>query len=74
MAGDRMAKKAMFGKPQGRRPVGRPRNRWMDNICKDVELLGMEDPDRWWDVALDRGEWRYLVQAAKDHMGPEPAE
>ena len=74
MGDDRMAKGVMFRKPQGRRPLGRPRMRWMDNIRKDVELLGMEDPDRWWDVALDRGEWRELMRVARDHMGPEPAE
>ena len=69
-----MPKQVMFNIPQGRRPLGRPRMRWKDNIKKDAELLGVEDPDRWWDVALDRGEWRGFVKAAKDHPGPEPAE
>ena len=74
MGEERLPKQVMFNIPQGRRPLGRPRMRWKDNIKKDAELLGVEDPDRWWDVALDRGEWRGLVKAAKDHPGPEPAE
>ena len=70
----RIARGAMFGRPEGRRPPGRPRMRWEDNVKRDVEQFGMEAPDHWHDVALNRREWGRLVKAAKDHMGPEPME
>ena len=43
-------------------------------LKKDLEQLGVETPDHWHDIALDREEWKRLVKAAKDHMGPEPME
>ena len=70
----RMAKAVMLGKPDGGRPPGRPRLRWEDNVKRDLSLLGVEAPERWCEFAEDRTEWRGLVKAAKDHLGPEPAE
>jgi hypothetical protein len=35
------------GKPEGRRPLGRPRRRWVDNIKVDLEEVGAQDRDRW---------------------------
>ena len=43
-------------------------------VKRDLEHLGVEAPDRWHDIALDREEWKSLVEAAKDHIGPEPME
>ena len=72
MEENRIVREMMLGRPEGRRPVGRPRMRWKDNVKRDVEHLGVEATDRWHDIALDRKEWRSPVEAAKDHMGPEP--
>ena len=74
MEDDRTVKCVMTEKPNGRRPLGRPRMRWEDNIKKDLELLGEETPNLWREVAMERERWGRLVKAAKDHMGPEPAE
>ena len=72
MEEDRIARKVMFGRPDGRRPVGRPRMRWSDN--KDIIKLGVDGLGDWWDVALDRGRWRLLVVVAKGHRSLRPAE
>ena len=57
------------GVPEGRRPVGRPRKRWIDNIKQDLELLNIDNREEWWELAQDRRPWRRLVAAAKEHMG-----
>jgi hypothetical protein len=48
------------GKPEGKRPLGRPRRRWVDNIRMDLEEVGWSDVD-WIDLAQDRNRWRALV-------------
>ena len=58
------------GIPEGTRPVGRPRMRWSDNIKKDIEMLGLENPAEWRDEAQNRRQWRLLVEASRDQMGP----
>ena len=50
--------------PNGRRPRGRPRTRWWDNVREDLVLL-QEDPDDIANLAADRSGWRALVAAAK---------
>ena len=40
-------KKVLVGKPKGKRPLGRPRHRWEDNIKMDLEEVGMDYGDRW---------------------------
>jgi len=50
------------GKPEGKRPLGRPRRRWEDNIKMDVQELGCEAID-WIELAQDRDRWRALVNA-----------
>jgi len=50
------------GKPEGKRPLGRPRRRWKDNIKMDLQEVGCEGMD-WIDVAPDRDKWRALVYA-----------
>jgi hypothetical protein len=47
------------GKPEGRRPLGRPRRRWLDNISMDVVEVGWGDVD-WIGLAQDRDRWRAL--------------
>jgi len=50
------------GKPEGKRPLGRPRRRWEENIKMDLQELGCKDMD-WTDLAQDRDKWWALVNA-----------
>jgi hypothetical protein len=49
-----------LGKPEGKKPLGRPRRRWVDNIKMDLREIGWGGMD-WTDLAQDRGQWRALV-------------
>ena len=55
--------KILTGKPTGKRPLGRPRRRWEDNIRVDVEEI-VSNAGNWVDSAQDRNYWRALVNAA----------
>ena len=48
------------GKPKGKRPLGRPRRRWEDNIRMDLKEIGINTRN-WVDSAQDRDYWRALV-------------
>jgi hypothetical protein len=48
------------GKPEGKRPLGRPRRRWEDNITMDLREIGWGGMD-WIHVAQDTDQWRALV-------------
>jgi hypothetical protein len=52
----------LVGSPEGRRPLGRPRRRWEDNIKMDLREIGFGDMD-WIHWAQDRDRWRALVNA-----------
>jgi len=52
--------RALVGKPEGKRPLGRPR--WEDNIKMDLQEVGCGDID-WIELAEDRDRWRALVTA-----------
>ena len=55
--------RVLVGKCEGRkRPLGRPRRRWADNIKLDLQEAGCGGTD-WIDLALDRDRWRALVNA-----------
>jgi hypothetical protein len=56
----RVAYNILVGKPEGRRPLGRPRRRWEDNIKMDLREIGFWDVD-WIHLAQDRERWRDLV-------------
>jgi hypothetical protein len=56
----RGAYRALVGKPEGRRPLGRPRRRWEDNIKMDLREVGYGGLD-WVDLAQDWDRWRALV-------------
>jgi hypothetical protein len=56
----RGAYRALLGKPEGRRPLGRPRRRWEDNIKMDLREVGCVGAD-WVDLAQDRDRWRAVV-------------
>jgi hypothetical protein len=60
MGARRGAYRALVGKPEGRRPLERPRHRWEDNIKMDLREVGWEGAD-WIDLAQDRDRWRALV-------------
>jgi hypothetical protein len=49
-------------KPEGKRPLGRPRRKWEENLKMDLQEVGCEGMD-WIDLAHDRGRWRPLVNA-----------
>ena len=59
----RSAFKIYTGKPTGKRPLGRPRRRWKDNIRMYLEELGI-NAGNWADSAQDRNYWRALVNSA----------
>jgi hypothetical protein len=50
----------VMGKPEGKRPVGRPRRRWEDNINMALQVVGCGCVD-WIELALDRDSWRAVV-------------
>jgi hypothetical protein len=50
----------LVGKPEGKRPQGRPRRRWVDNIKMDLREIGLDGMD-WIDLAQDRDQWRTYV-------------
>jgi hypothetical protein len=54
------AYRLLVGKPEGKRPLGRPRRRWVDNIRMDHGEVGWGDVD-WIGLAQDRNRWRALV-------------
>jgi hypothetical protein len=51
----------LMGKLEGKRPPGRPRRRWVDNIRMDLGEVGWGDMD-WIGLAQDRNRWRVLVK------------
>ena len=55
--------KILTGKPTGKRPLGRPRRRWEDNIRMNLEEIGI-NAGNWDDSVQDRNYWRALVNAA----------
>jgi hypothetical protein len=52
----------LIGKPEGKRLLGRPRHRWIDNIKMDLLLIGVDVVD-WIGLAQDRYRWRALVNS-----------
>jgi hypothetical protein len=60
MGETRNAYRILVGKPEGKRPLGRPRRRWVDNIKIDLREIGWNGGD-WIELAQDRDQWRALV-------------
>jgi hypothetical protein len=58
----RNAYRLLVGKPEGRRPLGRSRRRWVDNIRMDLVEVGWGDVD-WIGVTQNRNKWRALVNS-----------
>jgi len=61
--------RVLLGKPEGRRPLGRPRRRWVDNIRMGVQEVGCGYMD-WIGLAQDRDKWRTLVSAVMNLQVP----
>jgi len=61
--------RVLVGKPEGRRPLGRPRRRWEDNIMMDLREVGCGRVD-WMELAQDRDKWRALVSAVMNFRVP----
>jgi hypothetical protein len=61
--------RVLVGKPEGKRPLGRPRRRWEDNVRIDLQEVrfGCED---WIGLAQDRDTWRALVSAVRNLRVP----
>jgi hypothetical protein len=62
MGEERKVYKVLVGKPDGKRPLGRPRRRWEDGIIMDLREIGLGDVD-WIRLAQDRDRWRAVVSA-----------
>ena len=66
---DRGVHMVVVGKPEGKRPLGRPRRRWKDNIKMDLQKVGGGRGD-WMELAQDRDRWRALVGTVRDFRVP----
>ena len=58
----------LVGKPEGKRPLGRPRHTWEDNIKMDLQEVG--GGGDWMELAQDRDRWRVLVNAVMNFRVP----
>ena len=62
--------RVLVGKPENKRPLGRPRHRWEDNIKMDLQEVGGSCGD-WMDLAQDRDGWRALVNTVMNLWVPK---
>jgi len=61
--------RVLVEEPEGKRPLGRPRHRWEDNINIDLQEVGGGCRD-WMELAQDRDRWRALVGTVRDFRVP----
>jgi hypothetical protein len=69
MGEKRNAYRLLVGKPEGKRPLERPRHRWVDNVKMDLLEIGWGGVD-WIGLAEDRNKWRALVNAVMNLRVP----
>jgi hypothetical protein len=69
MGEDREVHRVLEGKPEGKRPLGRPRRRWEDYIKMDLQKVGGGCGD-WMELAQDRDRWRALVGTVRNFRVP----
>ena len=62
----RPTRKLLDWKPMGTRPIGRPRQRWQEDVMEDLKKLKVKN---WKETAKDRRTWRDLTEKAKTHKG-----
>ena len=60
--------RVLVGKPERKRPLGRPRRRWEDNIKMDLQEVG--EVGDWMELAQDRDRWRELVNTVMNFRVP----
>jgi len=70
MGEERGVYRVLVGKPEGKRPLGRPRSRWVDNIRMDLQEVGCGHVD-WIGLAQDRDRWGQVAYACE--CGNEPS-
>ena len=66
MEGKRISKRVLEWKPTGRRNRGRPRKRWIEDIEKDIHIMGIRG---WRKLCKERAEWKKITEKAKTHSG-----
>ena len=69
MGEERGVYRVLVGKPERKRPLGRPRRRWVDNIRMDLQEVGCGHVN-WIGLAQDRDRWRTLVSAVMNLRVP----
>jgi hypothetical protein len=69
MGEDRGMHRVLVGKPEGKRPLGRPRRRWEDNIKMDLQEVG-KVRGVWMELAQDRDRWLALVGMVRNFRVP----
>jgi hypothetical protein len=69
MVEKRNAHRILVGTPEGKRPLGRPRRRWVDNTKIDLREIGWDGRD-WSDLVQDSDQWRALVNAVMNLRVP----
>jgi hypothetical protein len=67
--GKRGVYRVLVEKPEGKRPYGRPRHRWEENIQMDLQEVGCGSMD-WIELAQDRDRWWALVNVVMNHLVP----
>jgi hypothetical protein len=65
----RNAYKILVGKPEGKRPLGRPRRGWVDNIRMGVREIGWDGMD-WMDLSRGRDQWNALLNTIMNLRAP----
>jgi hypothetical protein len=68
MGEGRIVHRVLVGKPEGKKPLGRPRRRWEDNIKLDLQEV--EGGGDWMELAQDRDRWRALVNTVMNFQVP----
>jgi hypothetical protein len=69
MVQTRNSYRILVGKPEGKRPLGRPRRRCVDNIKMDLREIGWDGRD-WIELAQDRDQWRALLNTVMNLRVP----
>jgi len=69
MGEDRSVHRVLVGKPEGKRPLRRPRRRWEDNIKMDIQEVG-GGRGEWMELTQDRDRWQALVGTVRDFRVP----